>query len=259
MKGHRDLRRASAAAVLCALAAVVVPFEPLRVLAAVPLALVLPGYAVVALSFADDRLAPPKAWLLAVAISLMVLAIATVVLNAFPFGLTTLSWAVLLVAIVLGACRGAALRRKRPWQGGAVPRPRLSRAQWAMAAAASVLAVAAVGLAQMPLAAGGADGYTALWMLPEDRSEKAVIVGVLSSEQAPASYRLEIARDRRPPRDYDVELGPGQEETFRFPVPRAPGATARVVASLYRAGRPDHLFRRVVTWIPQRATLPMEP
>ncbi len=56
MRGHGDLEAAVVAAALCALLALVLPFEPLRMLLAAPLCLFLPGYAIAATIFAARRI-----------------------------------------------------------------------------------------------------------------------------------------------------------------------------------------------------------
>jgi hypothetical protein len=97
-------------------------------------------------------------------------------------------------------------------------------------------------------------------MLPTDSGEEAVRVGVLSSEQDPASYVLRIARDKGgKPRTYRVSLGPGEEKTFEVPVPRRAGGRAHVVASLYQGDGTAHLYRRVSRWLPRQTTFPQAP
>jgi Protein of unknown function (DUF1616) len=260
MRGHRDLVNASLAAVLCALVAALVPVALIRVIAALPLALYLPGFALVAAVFDGEELAPLKRLTIEVGASLMVLVLAAFVLNVFPFGLTTASWAVLLPLVVLVACAVAGRRRAR--------KPRRSRPSFAsfgrpstrtavLVAAAALIAVASIALAQKPLPAKHADGFTALWMLPTHAGSRALLVGVQSNEQDPASYRLRIdTGGGSQSRTYPVKLDPGEEKTFAVKV--APGSSGRthVVASLYRAGSPDRLFRRVTHWLPRQQTFP---
>ncbi|MGN6815013.1 MAG: DUF1616 domain-containing protein, partial [Solirubrobacterales bacterium] len=235
---------------------------PERVIVAVPLTLFLPGYAIAAVSFMPRELAPPKLWTLSVGVSLMVLALGALFLNIFPFGLTTLSWAVLLVLVIVPCCRAAALRRGRPGQ-----RRQPARRAWrpspvgtGLVVVAVVISIGALVLAQKPLPAGNAVGFTALWMLPANPQEGAVVVGVLSSQQDPADYTLQIAQSGQgAPRTYRLALGPGEEKTFEVPVPRRPGGRAHVVASLYLASQPRHLYRRVTTWLPRQKTFPQQP
>lgn len=257
MRGHRDLWCACAGAVLCALIAALVPLDLVRLLAALPLTLFLPGYAVIACAFGSHELAPPKRVALSVATSLAILALATFVLNIFPFGLTTASWAVLLPLVVIGACRGAALRRDRPERDpGGISLPRPAAGGLAVSVVALAIAVAAVALAQKPLPADDAVGFTALWMLPTDSREDAVAVGVVSNQHHPTSYRLTVSLGKNQSKSYRVKLDPGEERVYEVDVPPKPDGRTHVVASLYRKQRPEDPYRRVTSWLPRQENLP---
>lgn len=258
MRGHRDLERVSIAAVVCALVAALVPLEAVRVLAAVPLTLFLPGYAVIAVAFGSNELALPKRLTLSVAVSLMVLALGAFFLNIFPFGIRTASWAVLLPLIVIAASRGAALRRQPPGEGTAskgAPLPRPQPLGIAITVLALVIATAAVVIAQKPLPAKDAVGFSALWMLPADKSEEAVAVGVISNEHDPLAYRLEVRLGNQS-KSYRIALDPGEERAFEFDVPPKPGGRTHVVASLYKENSPQKVYRRVTSWLPRQKTFP---
>jgi hypothetical protein len=260
VRGHRDLTGASVAAVLCALVAALVPVEVVRVVAALPLTLYLPGFALVAASFDGEDLAPLKRLTIEVAASLFLLVLGAFVLNIFPFGLTTASWAVLLALVVVAACAWAARRRGRseparrpPFAGIARP----STGSAVMVAAAVLIGAGSIALAEKPLPAKHAQGYTALWMLPADAGEEALVVGVQSDEQDPAAYRLRInTSGESQSQAYRVKLDPGEEKTFAVKVPSRSTGRTRVVASLYREGEPDRLFRRVTRWLPRQPTFP---
>lgn len=258
MRGHRDLTRACVAAVICALVAALVPWELVRLVAAVPLTLFLPGYAVVAAAFGSRKLAPPKRITLSVAVSLMVLALSAFVLNIFPFGLETASWAVLLPLVVIAACRGAALRRRAPQRSGegGLELPRPAAGSLALGILALAIAVAALALAERPLPAENAKGFSALWMLPTDASEEAVAVGVVSNEQDPLGYRLEVSLGKDQSQTYRLDLDPGEERVYEVDVPPTPGGRTHIVASLYKEETPQKLYRRVTSWLPRQKTFP---
>lgn len=258
MRRHPDVERAVVAALACALTAALVPLEVVRIVAALPLALFMPGWAIVAAAFAGSEPVRAVRWTLSIGISLCVLALGAVLLNAFSFGLTTASWAVLLVAVVFIAGAAAAARRG-PASGGRPTRSpaRISLREAAPLAAAALVAVGALVLAQRPLPAKHALGFTALWVLPENARQEAVVVGVLSSEQDPTSYVLRVSRSgAREPKAYGLRLEPGQERTFRVAAPHRAGASTRVTASLYESDRPGRVYRRVTTWLPRRTTFP---
>lgn len=259
MRGHRDLKLVSVAAVVCALVAALVPWEVVRTLAALPLCLFLPGYALVAATFASRELAPPKRLMLSVAVSLMVLVLATFFLNIPSFGLRTASWAVLLPLVVIAAARGAALRRNKPRPGGreGFTWPRPTAASVAITSLALLIGVGALVLAQKPLPAENAQGYAALWMLPVDEYEEEIAIGVISNEQDPASFRLEIAVGDREPRVHTLDLEPGEERIFDVNAGITFGRNrVHVVASLYREDSPRRLYRRVSSWLPRENTFP---
>ncbi|HEU5253646.1 MAG TPA: DUF1616 domain-containing protein [Solirubrobacterales bacterium] len=258
MRGHRDLKWICLAAVLCALVAALVPWEIVRIVAAVPLTLFLPGYAIVAAAFGSRDLAPPKRTVLSVGVSLMVLVLGTFVLNIPSFGITTASWAVLLPLVVIAAARGAAVRRERP---GRHRRAAIS-IRWpapgslAIFSLAIAIAVAALVLGQKPLPAEDAAGYTALWMLPTDSREEAVAVGVVSNQQDSHKYRLRVNVGQEQAQTYRVRVDPGEERVYEVDVPPRANGRTHVVATLYRAGAPEKTYRRVTSWLPRQTTFP---
>jgi uncharacterized membrane protein len=258
MRGHRDLQAACLAAIVCALVAALVPLGFVRLAAGLPLTLFLPGYAIVAAAFGSRELAAPKRIMLSVAVSLMVLAPGAFVLNIFPFGLETASWAVLLPLVVIAACCGAALRRQQP-RGGSAGRPALPRpatGSLVLGALAAAIALGALALSEKPLPAENAKGFTALWMLPTDKREDTVAIGVDSNQHKPRSYRLRVSLGKDQSKIYRVELDPGEERVYEVDVPPKPVGRTHVVASLYKAGEPQRLYRRVTSWLPRQMTFP---
>ena len=248
MRGHRDLEIACGGAVLCAILALAIPPAGLSLLFAAPLLLFAPGYAIVALTFARRALPRPQVLVLSLALSLAILVLGSFVLNYLPGGLRPLSWALLVLLVVLGCCRGAALRRVAAGPRRALRRPRIGRLDAGLLLGGALLAVAALVLAQTTLPADKARGYTELWVTP--RFEMAEI-GVGSEEQHEASYLLrakvgdEIALKQR------FTLAPGETRTVDVIAP-APAARAQVLvaAQLYRKDDPGRPYRRVFAWVP---------
>jgi hypothetical protein len=240
MRGHADLLRATGAALACALVALVAPWTVVRVLAAVPLCLFLPGYATVAATFTRGRIETAQRWLLSVALSLAILALAAFALN-YLGGLHAGTWVLLLALLVLALCRLAAVRRPRPRRQASVARrPRLSPAQAVIAGAGLLAAGAAVGLAFVVLPAQNAIGHTELWIDPS--TSQSVDVGVKSQEQHSTSYFLKVRTGAGKPVVRLFDLLPGEETTVRVPSP-AVGAPA--VAELFRQSDPEGVYRRV--------------
>jgi hypothetical protein len=251
VRGHRDLRWVCVAALVAALVAILVPWEIVRLLAALPLAVFLPGYAITAAAFGSQRLDPQRLAMLTLLCGLSLLCVGGIVLNFLPGGLRTVTWALLLLLVVLATARAAALRRGKPdGRSSGWTRPRLRGVDLACVVLAAVVAVGALVFAYTPLPAGKAVGYTALWMLPsKDAADPALKVGVISAEQGRRHYRLEarIGEDGKPTR-YHLALDPDEERVIAVPLNRPAGKRAHVVVSLYDSERPHQLYRRVTTW-----------
>lgn len=254
MRGHRDLVLASAAALVCAVLAVLLPLTALRVAFAIPLCLFLPGYAITALTFARNPVGRAQAALLSVALSLSVLALGALLLN-FLGGLRSVTWALFLALVVLACSWAAAARRPHP---GLRPHPSLPRIPWpqvVLYGAGAVAAVAAVSLAFVVLPAKNAIGHTELWVTTAENGPKSVVqIGVRSQEQHDSSYFVRVlVGDRQKPVVRLFDLAPGEARTIRIRVP----ASARpqpTTASLFRQSDPERVYRRVYTWIPAEGT-----
>jgi uncharacterized membrane protein len=253
MRGHRDLKWVCIAAIVAALVAALVPWEVVRLLAALPLAIFLPGYAITAAAFGSEKLDLQRLTMLILLCSISLLCLGGILLNFLPGGIRTVTWALLLVIVVIAAARAAALRRAKPdLQRREWARPRVRGWDLACVLVAVAAVAGALVFAYTPLPASKAVGYTALWMLPgDDAAAPAVRVGVISAEQEPQSYRLRVrVGEGDEPVVYRLALDPGEERVFRVPVdPVAKGPT-RVAASLYQADNPRKLYRRVTTWTP---------
>jgi len=245
VRGYGDLRLLAWGAPVCAVAALLLPWEATSLLFAAPLALLMPGYAIASAAFAGRSLEWPRFTLLALALSLAVLALGALPLNYVPGGIRGSSWALLLVAIVLVAARVAALRRGgdptvREW-----PRPQLSGVDLALLGAALVTVAGALVLAQATLPAKDAFGYTELWIVPVTGSERSEArIGVKSQEQEATDFdlRIRIGGDRVIRRSFP--LRPGEEQVVRIGPP-AVGTRVPVIVTLLRHEEPFDIYRRV--------------
>ncbi len=253
MRGHDDLEAAVGTAALCALLALVLPFEPLRMLLAAPLALFLPGYAIAAAIFARNRIERRQFLLFSVGLSLAVLALGALVLNYGPGGVRGWSWALLLFLVVLGCCRGAALRRPRGARAPvswALPRPNVG--QTALLAGGGLALVAAVVLAFTPLAATNATGFTEMWISPLP-GDNGVRVGIGSAERDDSSYRLVVNFGGSREVTRRLELEPGQRQVLALGESAAASSLVPVpvTATLFKedSPTPNAPFRQVSTWL----------
>jgi uncharacterized membrane protein len=244
VKGHGDLRLAAAAALLCAALALLIPIDGIALVFAAPLALFLPGYAITAASFGRRGLAWPQFLLLSLALSLATLVLGSLLLN-YLGGIHPLSWALLLLLVVFGACRIAAVQRGPSGGGPHWPRLRPGAPQLVMLLGAAALTVGALVLGSAAVPAGDALGYTQLWVLPEAGSAgHEVQVGVRSEEQSSTSYdlRVRIGVDGLARRSF--RLAPGETRLVRLRAPAGNSGVVPVVATLLRHNRPFSVYRR---------------
>ena len=248
MRAGRDLIAGAALALLCGIVVLCVPVEGVEVAAAIPLCLLLPGYAITVASFAGHRLEFAQLLLFSLGLSLATLATGSLILNYTPGGLRAVPWAVLLVLVVLAGCAVAGLRR--PARQPAIasgPRLRVGLADGVLLLGAVVTVAATVALARTPLSAENAVGYTRLWILPSENSAR---IGVASAEQAAVAYRLEVRSGAGQPVSSTLRLRPGQERILRIPTGRSTAGRPRpVTALLFRDDDPNVVYRRVSAWV----------
>lgn len=254
MRSHRDLEAAVIAACICGIGALLLPVEGVRLAFALPLTVLLPGYAIAAAALARRRVELPQLLLISIGLSLAVLALGSLVVN-YLGGLRPGPWALLLVVVVVAACRAAAVRRAPATRRspGASPRPRPTLGAALLVLGGLLATVAALVLAFTPVAAQHAIGYSELWLRPFDHSGKTgVRIGVGNQQHERTGYGV-IAKFGNGRRSVTrrLALEPGQRRVFVIRSDR-PGARAPepVSVTLYREGRPNVPYRRVSGWVP---------
>jgi uncharacterized membrane protein len=250
VRGHRDLKLVLAATAICMVGSLITPLGAARAVFVVPLTLVLPGYAIAAAAFGPRRPKWPEMVPLTVGLSLVALVLGSLLLNYTPGGIRGLPWALLLALVVLGCCRGAAIRRRREPRRSPLRLPKVSWGAALLLVGAAALATVALILAQTTFHADRALGFTELWMVPPGHSGRQVEIGVTSESQHTTNYRLQI-RYGDPARSLDrsLTLDPGKSRTFRLAPPASSRPTA-IEATLFRAGHPGTVYREVHGWLP---------
>jgi hypothetical protein len=245
MRGQGDLRLVGAAAVLCAVPALLIPIDGVALVFAIPLLLFLPGYAITAAAFAKRPLPAPQLLLLSLALSLATLVLGGLVLN-YIGGIHPLSWALLLLLVIFAACRVAAVRRGVGGKGLRLRRPSLGGLQAAMLLGAVAAAVAALVLSSTTVPADDALGYTQLWILPQPGTAGSKAkVGVRSQQQTSLDYdlRVRIGSDAVLRRSF--RLAPGETRLVKLRALPGTEGTVPVIATLLRHNRPTKVYRRV--------------
>jgi len=250
---HGDLITAALLAGIGALVVAVVPNVAVRIVFAVPLLLILPGYAVSAAVFGRGRPGVPHLLLLSFGLSLSTAALGGLLLDLLPFGLRSRSWSLFAVCVTWAAC-GIAVRRRAGSPGSLrLPsRPRLRVWEAILLISAGLIAAGAVAFARTPLPAKNVQGYTALWLLPVSDHDRSMLrLGVTSAELHQSTYRVEVREGQRLLYGrHNLSLQPGQtwQQTIEAPSDPVAGPTA-VTARLYRSDDPSTVYRRVRVWL----------
>ena len=209
-------------------------WTPLKTILVFPLALFLPGYALTRAIFRSRGLAVVERLVLALALSLVATALASLFLYVISLDLTVGSWVTALAVITVGATLVVAAYPSPPEHESAsaerrpARRPPLRPVHLAIGILAAGLTVAAVALAVTPLPSSSAPGYTALW-LTRDRGTSALSLGVRSQEHQATRYVLQLRRAGRTTTQR-LALAPGQTWQRKLPPSR------RAAAALFRVG-----------------------
>lgn len=193
----------------------------LRVLTGVPLALLLPGYAL-------SRLLLPRpgggmSWvrqaLWSVGLSLVVTVLGGLLLNLTPAGLNRVSWTILLVAVTLLATGAAALDR----------RPAARRRPWRFSVRSAAYGVGALGAVAVAVwlaysgAAGQAQGdFAQLWLVPANANT--ATLGVRNERAGTERFTVNLTNGTQPVQGWEITLAAGQ--TWQQNVPAGQPLTA---------------------------------
>ena len=241
VSGHWDVW-AGLAATFLAVAAVFLPFPPVgRMIAVVPVVLLVPGYAVVTALFVGHALPRIEHLLFALGGNIAIVVIGGLLLSATPPGLHGRSWITLLAAVSSIGLGITLFRRLR----GGIPGNAL---KWALpplggveAVLLTVAAVTLVGtLLGVRFASGDRDaGVPAqLWILPADDGA-AVTLGVRGGT-VQDNYTVRVTTGGRVIHEANLSLGPGEIREISVVRPQDMLGES-VAARLYQAGRVSEL------------------
>jgi len=250
MRGHRDLRLILALTLVCAVGSLITPLGGVRVIFAVPLALILPGYAITVAAFGSHLPAWPERIPLTLGISLASAALASLVLNYLPGGIHGFPWALLLVLIVLLACRSAARRRGRRrgrQQPPSLPRLKPRPVTVVLGIGTVAMVVVALFLAQATPENDHASGFTQLWITPSKPTDASARIGITSEQQQTRGYRLVVkVEGKAKPEVETFELAPTETHLVKI-LSSGTTSPAGVEAKLYLRSDPNRVYRRVST------------
>lgn len=221
---------------------------PLEALFALPLVLLLPGYALTFLFFNRNALGNVERVLFGVALSFALTILGGVLLNLTPWGLDAATWLLVLVGLTLVLGIVGILRQREPafvsWQ---VPRRSISVSDLVLYELSILLLFAALMIARVPPPAAQVQGYTALWMLPAEAQAQKIEFGFKSQELDAETFRIELRMDGQVVQAWDnITLQPGEEWRNAFPLAPGKAAPSTVEAYLYRRADDTAVYRRVL-------------
>lgn len=248
---------------------------PVRAILALPLVLVVPGYALTLALLPRLRLGAGERLVLSLGLSLALAALGGFVLNWTPWGLRPQPWAVLLALTTLASGAVAGARRAvparvgvpegrgapgspvamHPSSGSRAPLPAL------LLALATVVAGAAWWTARGGAVQQASAGFTQLWVLPAAGGDALTVrLGVHSREPAPVSYRLRLEVEGALIREWPaVTLDPGEQWEAVATLSPSQGAAGPIKAVLYRADAPATAYRHVLLWRDRVEPAPAQP
>jgi hypothetical protein len=234
---RRDITITAAVTAAAALVLLLTPgggaaITALRIVAGLPLVLMLPGYALVLLA-GTGRPEPigPLLWqgMWVPGLSLAATVFCGLVLNLMPVGLTRASWTIALTAVTLAALAAGTFR---PAQSPSVPRIWPAGPHVGYAAAALAISGTGVGVAVASAGWGHSPGFAQLWLVPAAGGEAGL--GVRSGYSGPETFHLVLRSTTNALLSWDFTLGAGQtwQRTVSAPVGQ------RLTAQLTVTGQP---------------------
>lgn len=227
---------------------------PIRMLAGIPLALVLPGHAMLAAFDPGRRVRDIERLVLGLALSVAIVIGVVVPLGAAGH-IDRVPVAGGLAGVALAGYVVAGQRGWSPeWPREAMGRPRVRTvAPWL---AVTVVLAAAALIGSRPFPAPVPVGYTTLSLLPAGPA-RAVSVVVNNREGRRTTYvvKVRVAGGRRTTsRAFVVSIEPN--ETLRRRIPLRGAGPRRVRVGLFRAAKLDEAYRRVSLFVPGPRGLP---
>ena len=224
----------------------------LRAAFALPLVLVLSGYATTTAVFPRGTLGTPERLLFSLGSSLAVAALGGIVLNWTPWGLQPVPWVVLLSSTALGASAIALLRRQRDLRLASAPvTAGLDIGQGLLFGLAALVVIGAIGVARAPATQHGLQGYSLLWRQRESSSRPGLLrLGVSCMEFTATEYSLQVEVGGHTALEWpSITLEPGQtwEGEAVLSTAELESGLARVL--LYRLDDPTRVYR-FITWQP---------
>lgn len=222
--------------------------DALRVAAALPLVLVVPGYAVLSALLPGRGLEPSAKLAVSFGLSIAVAILGGLLLDVTSVGFGTQTWAIFLAGVTVTACLASALLRP---QGHREARDAPRRRRFSVLAFTSFGAAVLIGAAAVAISRESAQErdrefrFTELSLLPSPEGD-GYVAEVTNRERTRQRYTLRIFAGGQQVLGSTTNLGLDEGETRRIEVadPLVGGAE-RLEARLSLATAPTAIYRRV--------------
>jgi uncharacterized membrane protein len=218
-----------------------------RVLFAIALVAILPGYALTTAIFVRYPLGFAEKVAFSCGLSLGLAAVGGLLLHFTRWGLQSASWIVLLGGITLIA-NGLALARIRPTAKVdlSVIHVPLRLHQILLIALAGVVMTGAYLTARAGAENRPVPRYTQVWVLWADETQTEITLGIHNHEAVPRQYRLQLSTRQGQVHEWPVVTLAAGETWHASYTPSPPISEADfIMATLYRLDIPEDSYREV--------------
>jgi len=216
---------------------------------ALPLVFLLPGYTLTEALFYKRPFDGVYRCIFTLGLSLAIDILSGFILNIFPIGLWSTSWAIFLgLLTVLFSLLVAYLRRGSSIGGIRLPKFGFGIHQYILLGLSIVVAIlsieySAIGVVQQPH-----PDLTQLWMLPSTQANNncAIRLGVHSFETTSVTYQLTMAINGVQANTWSpVVLAPQEEWDRLVPIPPRYTSGIYIEVRLYKSDKPRTVYRTV--------------
>ncbi len=219
------------------------------IILALPLVLILPGYALAEVLFHARFADIFQRLLFSSGLSMAVTIVTGFMLNLLPVGLQAISWAASLSLFttffsLMAVCRrqkSYILRTAQPW-------PRIAIHEYLLFGLAIAVTIFSLQYAAAGVNQQSHPGFTQLWILPAPQagSTCAISLGVRSFEAAPVTYGITItANGTTISRWSSIVLAPQQRWERVVPITLHAEGEVYLQAQLYRSDAREIVYRKV--------------
>ncbi|MFT3894563.1 MAG: DUF1616 domain-containing protein [Anaerolineales bacterium] len=221
--------------------------SPVRVLFAIALVTILPGYALTTAIFINTPLGILEKFAFSCGFSLGIVSLGGILLNFTHWGIQSVSWVILLGGISLIASVVAIVRMQRAKEIDlSVTQIPLRLRQVVLMALAVVIFGGVYVFARHGAASQSLPSTTRIWILWTDDSHTEAVLGIQNQENVPMQYQLQLSTLQGQVQEWTpIALAPGATWEVHYMVPNNVAESDFFKATLYKLDDPGTVYREV--------------